>query len=132
MFDYAGSKGRQTDLASLIADAATGLAAMLASVALAVVLGGFSDFAPWLFATMLLSFTAGVLRGRAPGSAWAVAARINVGAWCLFVLWLRSEWRTLLLALLTTAFSALCGVAVRRRRTRHRGDEKPRDTQNVA
>ncbi|HXF26777.1 MAG TPA: hypothetical protein VN610_05860 [Bryobacteraceae bacterium] len=69
----------------MLADAAVGLAAFVVVIPIALFLGGFSFFEPWLIVTGLLLFSTGFLRGAGPGRAWVKAVGINAGIWCVFI-----------------------------------------------
>ena len=79
----------------LLADAAVGLAAFVVVIPIALFLGGFSFFEPWLIVTGLLLFSTGFLRGAGPGRAWVKAVGINAGIWCVFIaLLVLPNWQT--------------------------------------
>jgi hypothetical protein len=61
----------------LFTDLLTGLAALVLVFMVALRLGGFSFFLPWLIVIPLGMFLAGFLRGSSPGSAWAKAVTIS-------------------------------------------------------
>ena len=66
-------------LGELLCDAAVGVIALVAIIALSLILGGFSFFEPWLIVGLPVMFAAGVLRGNSRGNIWVKVLFLNVG-----------------------------------------------------
>jgi len=110
----------------LFTDLLTGFAALALVFVVALRLGGFSFFLPWLIVIPPVLFLAGFLRGSSVGSAWAKAMTISFP---LLLIAVSVQGATPLLAatgkiiaLLITVIPTVGGVLLRRYHMSHVGD----------
>ena len=86
---------------AIVTDLAWGFAGTVTVVAVCLLLGGFSFFAPWLILVPAVMFAAGLIRGRSAGR---IAAKgIALSAFLLMLL---------ILATLHSALSLLAGIPI--------------------
>jgi hypothetical protein len=104
----------------VLIDIATGVVSAVAILVAALALGGFSFFAPWMIVTPVAMFTAGFVRGRSFGTAFAKAIALNIPLLLLMLASLRSTTvlntsATILTTALATVLCSMGGICVRRR-----------------
>ena len=102
-----------------LTDVAAGAITLIAIIPAALLLGGFSFFAPWLIVTPLLMFAVGMLRGNSAGNIWLKGVSINVSYLLLLGKMLsgRSASATVLgclLGALIAVLPAIAGISFRR------------------
>jgi len=103
--------------APLLADVSVGAVVSIAIIPLALLLGGFNFFMPWLLVTPPLLFAAGFLRGSSAGNVWVKGLATNA-ANILLLFWC-SNALTVLLGLFVTVLPAVGGISFRRYRLDH-------------
>jgi hypothetical protein len=97
---------------TMVVDVAIGIVTFILVIPVALYLGGFSFFTPWVIALIPLFFLCGFLRGASPERIWAKACAISAGASCP---WLVKGWLSALLFVALTFGPIAAGVFARRR-----------------
>jgi hypothetical protein len=105
------------DFGVLLVDATVGALALIAIIPLALTLGGFSFFLPWLIVTAPLMFAAGLVRGSSPGNIWFKGVWISLAS--LLFLACCANLLTFFLGMLALVLPALAGISIRRRHLVH-------------
>ncbi len=98
-----------------LVDISVGALALIAIISLALLMGGFSFFTPWLIATPILMFAAGVVRGSSPGNIYVKGFWMSIAS-SLFLA-ICCDVYTFFLGILAVALPAIGGIALRRYRT---------------
>jgi hypothetical protein len=106
-----------------LVDAAVGAAAMIAIAGLALALGGFMFFTPWLIVAPPVMFAAGTVRGSGQGKIWIKSLSITLGALLLFTGCSHTNALTATVGFLIAVVSTAAGIWFRRRRLFRRKDE---------
>ena len=101
-------------LGEFLSDAAVGAGALIAIIILALVLGGFSFFTPWLIVSPPLLFAAGMMRGSDRGNIWIKGLSISVAS--LLLLGFCANALTFALGMVIAVLPAVGGVWFRRLR----------------
>jgi len=114
---YASEPLTKYDWTTILVDVAVGIVTFVLVIPMALFLGGFSFFAPWVIAIIPLFFLAGFLRGAGPERIWAKAGAITAGASCP---WLIKGWPSILLVAAVSFVPSAAGVYMRRRRLKSR------------
>lgn len=106
-----------------VIDAAVGAAAMIAIAGLALALGGFMFFTPWLIVAPPVMFAAGTVRGSGPGKIWIKSMSITLGTLLLFTGCSHTNVLTAVEGFLIAVVPAAGGIWFRRRCSYGRNNE---------
>jgi hypothetical protein len=98
----------------LMADALIGVLASGCVIVVALPLGGFSFFEPWMIATPVMFLTAGVVRARSEGNIWLKSAVISLGSLVFAAIF--GNVPTLCIAMPFLILPCACGIWIRRKR----------------
>jgi hypothetical protein len=109
--------------AAIALDLCTGIVATILVVVVALTLGGFSFFTPWLIVTPIATFLAGLVRGKNQGQ--ILLRAIAIGAFLLLLLLVCGHGPiTLSAGTLIIVAPAVGGIATRRWRIKSRPAER--------
>jgi hypothetical protein len=109
-------------LGELALDAAAGAVAMIAIACLALALGGFMFFAPWLIVAPPIMFASGVLRGSGEGKVWFKTLSITSGTLLILIGFSHTNALTVTDGFLIAAVPTAGGIWFRRRSSRRKAE----------
>lgn len=110
--DYGKHRPPLITFGAFLADVGIAALTCILIIFLAMVLGGFNFFTPWLIVIPPIMFVAGVIRGISPGNIWIKVISLNVVS--ILILAYSADAGAFVLGLLVLILPTTVGIAVRR------------------